>query len=70
RQFDLIFVESAWEGNEGQWSRGIGHYSDEESADLRGLLNLAKELGVPTVFWNKEDPVHFARFAPNAALFD
>nr|WP_118854838.1 glycosyltransferase [Corynebacterium sp. HMSC059E07] len=70
RQFDLIFVESAWEGNEGQWSRGIGHYSDEESADLRGLLNLAKELGVPTVFWNKEDPVHFVRFAPNAALFD
>lgn len=69
-KFDLIFVESAWEGNEGEWHRGIGHYSDKESADLRGLLELAREKSIPTVFWNKEDPIHIARFAPNAALFD
>ena len=68
--FDLLFVESAWEGNGGEWKRGVGHYSDDESADLRALVAYAKESGVPTVFWNKEDPVHFARFAPNAALFD
>ncbi|MHA6600332.1 glycosyltransferase [Corynebacterium coyleae] len=67
---DLLFVESAWEGNGGEWKRGVGHYSDDESADLRALVAYAKENGVPTVFWNKEDPVHFARFAPNAALFD
>lgn len=68
--FDLVFVESAWEGNGGEWHRGVGHYSDEESSDLRGLLRRAEELGIPTVFWNKEDPVHFSRFAPNAALFN
>lgn len=68
--FDLIFVESAWEGNDTEWHRGVGYYSDEESADLRGMLSLAKEEGIPTVFWNKEDPVHFSRFAPNAVLFD
>lgn len=67
---DLIFVESAWEGNDAEWHRGVGYYSDEESADLRGVLSLAKEKGIPTVFWNKEDPVHFSRFAPNAVLFD
>lgn len=69
-KLDLIFVESAWEGNEGEWHRGVGHYSDEESADLRGILKLAREKEIPTVFWNKEDPIHIARFAPNAALFD
>lgn len=69
-KFDLIFVESAWEGNEGDWHRGVGHYSEEESADLRGLLELAHEKEIPTVFWNKEDPIHISRFAPNAALFD
>ncbi|MFH0411409.1 glycosyltransferase [Corynebacterium sp. L4756] len=69
-KLDLIFVESAWEGNEADWHRGVGHYSDEESADLRGILSLARERGIPTVFWNKEDPIHISRFAPNAALFD
>lgn len=69
-KFDMIFVESAWEGNEGEWHRGVGHYSDEESSDLRGLLELACEKNIPTVFWNKEDPIHISRFAPNAALFD
>lgn len=68
--FDLVFVESAWEGNDHEWHRGVGYYSDEESADLRGLLAQAKEQNIPTVFWNKEDPVHFSRFAPNAVLFD
>lgn len=69
-KLDIIFVESAWEGNEADWHRGVGHYSDEESAELRGVLSLARERGIPTVFWNKEDPIHISRFAPNAALFD
>ncbi|WP_342318173.1 glycosyltransferase [Corynebacterium mayonis] len=67
---DMLLVESAWEGNGGQWHRGVGHYSDDESADLRKILKAAQERGITTVFWNKEDPVHFSRFAPNAALFD
>lgn len=69
-KLDMVFVESAWEGNAGDWHRGVGYYSDEESADLRELLEVAQEKGIPTVFWNKEDPVHFARFEPNAALFN
>lgn len=69
-KFDLVFVESAWEGNGGEWHRGVGYYSDDESAELRSILMLARDRDIPTMFWNKEDPVHFARFAPNAALFD
>lgn len=68
--FDLLFLESAWAGNEGQWTRGVGHYGEEENADIQGVLMLCREKGIPSVFWNKEDPVHFARFRPTAALCD
>ncbi|MGJ9402602.1 glycosyltransferase [Arthrobacter sp. KK5.5] len=70
RRFDAVFVESAWNGNGGRWHRAVGHYSDEESAPLRRLLEQCRASGIPTIFWNKEDPVHFERFAPNALHFD
>ncbi|WP_025387292.1 glycosyltransferase [Corynebacterium casei] len=68
--FDLIFVESAWEGNDGLWHRAVGFYSEDESRSLFELLEKAKDLGIPTVFWNKEDPVHFKRFSTTAVKFD
>ena len=67
---DLVFIESAWKGNEGTWHRAVGRYSDEEHADISALLARARELGVPSVFWNKEDPVHFERFVATASLCD
>jgi len=67
---DLVLSESAWKGNEGQWHRGVGYYSDEEHHDMAALLERARELGVPSVFWNKEDPVHFKRFVRTASLCD
>ncbi|MGY5765400.1 glycosyltransferase [Brachybacterium sp. DNPG3] len=67
---DLVLVESAWEGNGGQWHRGIGAYEPEEHRDIRELLARARELGIPTAFWNKEDPIHIKRFRPTAALCD
>ncbi len=33
---DLVFIESAWKGNGGQWHRGVGYYSPEEHADIAG----------------------------------
>ena len=68
--FDLVFIESAWAGNDGQWTRGVGYYSDDENADLYSALARCRELGIPTVFWNKEDPVHFDRFRNTAAQCD
>ncbi|GAA5022822.1 hypothetical protein GCM10023258_13470 [Terrabacter aeriphilus] len=67
---DLVFVESAWSGNGGQWHRGVGFYSDEEDRAMAGLLEACRERGIPSVFWNKEDPVHFARFVRTASRCD
>ena len=34
------------------------------------LVDWCREHGVPTVFWNKEDPVHYDDFLDTARLFD
>lgn len=67
---DAIFIESAWKGNKGQWHRKVGYYSDEEFAELKGLLDYCCDQGIPSLFWNKEDPVHFERFKQAAAQCD
>lgn len=67
---DAVFIESAWSGNDGQWHRGVGFYSEEEFTRLRELLEYCRIRQIPTLFWNKEDPVHFDRFRPAAALCD
>ncbi|WP_353979043.1 glycosyltransferase [Salinicola endophyticus] len=67
---DAVFVESAWKGNDGQWYRKVGHYGEEEFSALSDLLNNCRERGIPSLFWNKEDPVHFDRFRKAASLCD
>jgi glycosyltransferase involved in cell wall biosynthesis/spore maturation protein CgeB len=67
---DLLIVESAWEGNGGAWTRKIGYYDDEECRELQALIAHCRKSGIPTVFWNKEDPVHFNRFRKTAKFFD
>lgn len=64
---DAVFIESAWAGNGGQWHRGVGYYGEEENDDLFRLIAHCESAGVPTIFWNKEDPVHFNRFRLTAA---
>src|SRR5690606_42129684 len=46
------------------------YYSDEEFAPLSELLAHCRSQGIPSLFWNKEDPVHFDRFRKAAALCD
>ncbi|ASK18006.1 glycosyltransferase [Halomonas sp. N3-2A] len=67
---DALFVESAWKGNDWQWFRQVGHYSDHEFAALDALLAHCRRKGIPSLFWNKEDPVHFNRFRATAAKCD
>jgi glycosyltransferase involved in cell wall biosynthesis/spore maturation protein CgeB len=67
---DALLVESAWEGNGGAWTRRVGYYGDEEIRPLRELVEHCRARGIPTLFWNKEDPVHFSRFERTAAMFD
>jgi Glycosyl transferases group 1/DUF based on E. rectale Gene description (DUF3880) len=66
----MLFVESAWEGNGGAFRYDLAHYAKRPRSGFREVLAAAAKAGVPTVFWNKEDPVHFDEFADAAARFD
>ncbi|MFZ4718052.1 MAG: glycosyltransferase family protein [Ilumatobacteraceae bacterium] len=65
---DLVFAETAWRGNGGAWSYAFSRYG--ETPDLGNLLAAARAHAVPTVLWNKEDPVNYDVFLPVAREFD
>ncbi|WP_104165455.1 glycosyltransferase [Arthrobacter sp. SX1312] len=67
---DALFVESAWEGNDGLWRGKVGYYDDDSFADLAALVAHCREHAIPTIFWNKEDPVHINRFKRTAQEFE
>lgn len=66
----LLFVESAWRGANDSWRRRIASYEGHADSTLAELVSHCRAHAIPTVFWNKEDPVHFDRFIDRAALFD
>lgn len=63
---DFIFIESAWKGNSGKWETLISNLGEE----IAGVFKWAKLNNVHSIFWNKEDPVHFSTFLPVAKLAD
>ncbi|WP_256676013.1 FkbM family methyltransferase [Pseudomonas sp. SCB32] len=65
-QPELLFIESAWRGKDDLWGSKVGHNSQE----LQGIVAWCKTNGVPTAFWNKEDPIHFETFLTTARQFD
>lgn len=66
---DFVFVESAWNGNNGEWKyQLVGPTGPKQT--VINLLSECSRRGIPTVFWNKEDPPHFEDFLPLARLFD
>lgn len=65
-QPELLFIESAWRGKDDLWGNKVGHLSQE----VHAILAWCREHKVPTVFWNKEDPIHFETFLNTARLFD
>lgn len=70
---DILFVESAWQGHKNKWKFKIASYPDyprRNNKKLQKVVSYCKKLGIPTVFWNKEDGVHFDRFIDSAKLFD
>lgn len=66
---DLLLVESAWAGSGGAWRYQLTG-SKAPSEPLRALVAHCREQGIPTAFWNKEDPPHFEDFLDTARIFD
>lgn len=64
RQPDLFLCESAWAGRDPVAHPWQGKIYTRESApqdrraELLAILDYCRLRGIPTVFWNKEDPVH------------
>lgn len=77
---DLFFCESAWKGTNcsgGSWCGKIyknGRSPEENRVVLLSILRYCMEHDIPTIFWNKEDPIHYADaahdFADTASKFD
>ena len=66
----LLFVESAWNGNDGAWQYRVARYAAPPGRELPELVTWCRAQGIPTVFWNKEDPPHFDDFIDTARQFD
>lgn len=66
---EMLFVESAWAGNGKAWAYHLTGSSAPRPAFVK-LVEWCKAQGIPTVFWNKEDPPHYLDFLDSARLFD
>ncbi|SMX95050.1 glycosyltransferase family protein [Brevibacterium linens] len=66
---DFVFIESAWNGNGGDWKFKLTGTTGP-SPEVVELLAECRHRKIPTVFWNKEDPPHFEDFLPLAELCD
>lgn len=69
---NALFIESCWKGNKGAWeyaftSPGLKHANAQKLLDA---LSIAKGKGMPIIFWNKEDPMHYEKFLPIAEKCD
>lgn len=66
----LFFIESAWQGNYGSWQYRVGQYANKPGNEIDHICQYARDRGIPTLFWNKEDPVHHDKFMCSAKLVD
>ena len=66
---DLLLVESAWRGKDDVW---LGQLAKLEgpSEVFKAMVQGFKEQGIPTVFWNKEDPPNYDLYVKAASCFD
>lgn len=68
---NLLLVESAWRGNGNTWKNALVKRGKtfEAEKDIALLTKECKLRGIPTLFWNKEDPIHFDNFLSIARYF-
>lgn len=76
----VLFCESAWSGRDSKrrsWKGQIYasvNFKTENRTTLLKILEHCRKSGIPTVFWNKEDPTHYSDrvhdFVKTAREFD
>ena len=66
----MFFVESAWNGNDGEWTYTMASYKKHLGDPLREAIKYCKSKNIPVVFWNKEDPTNYDVFIDVAADCD
>lgn len=66
----LFFVESAWNGNDGEWTYTMASYKKHLGDPLREAIRYCQSKKIPVVFWNKEDPTNYDVFIDVAADCD
>jgi hypothetical protein len=71
---DLLFVESAFHGKNGAWRFQLARQPKwlrlGKPKAIRRLVALAKDRGIPAVFWNKDDGAFFKDFIDLAQCFE
>lgn len=67
---EFFFIESAWKGNYGSWQYRVADYTNKPGPEVAHICQYARKKGIPTLFWNKEDPVHHEKFMCSAKLVD
>jgi len=71
---DLVFVESAFHGSGGSWRYELAKQPKllrlTKPTAIYRLVEFAKDRGIPTVFWNKDDRAFFDDFIEVAKIFD
>lgn len=71
---DLVFVESAFHGANGSWRYELAKQPKwlrlSKPKAIYQLVEFARKLGIPTVFWNKDDGAFFEEFVDVAKVFD
>lgn len=67
---ELLLVESAWYGKGDKWEYTLLNLEQDKNNMLRYVVDWCKKHAVPTVFWNKHDPVNFGAFIGAAGYFD
>ena len=80
KQPDIFLCESAWAGPDSvkrPWRGKIYasiNFNKENRTTLLSIIDYCNKAGIPTVFWNKEDPTHHDDrvhdFVKTASLFD
>lgn len=67
---DILFVESIWKGEDDSWKDIVLSNETHKYMILRDIINWCNKKNIPTVFWNKEDPINYKFFIKLARLFD